>query len=49
MSNTRNKKKKTILCDDPIQRKKNIEEFCKETKEKHKELFDRLANEWDRE
>ena len=37
------KKKKTILVDDPVQRKQNIHEFTEQFKKDHKDLVDRLA------
>ena len=42
-------KKKAILCDDIEQRNKNIDEFCENFIKDHKELFDKLTNEFDEE
>ena len=44
MSEFKKEKKTVILCDNPEQRKKNIDVFVRKFKEEHKDLMDRLSN-----
>ena len=44
MNKSKKEEKTVILCDDPSQRKKNIDAFVRKFKEEHKDLMDRLSN-----